>query len=208
VVEHGGAVVVAEADALQLELAAHLMQGLGVAVVGSFHGFGLDRPQALQGCLALLELVEVGGEVGDRVDQHQQSRHIAAQPLTVELAALDAPGADQQHREDAEGLQEAHNGMLQGQQAQGAIAGAAMLLHLMVEALLQPWFGGIGPHQGKAGDGLSQQTRQFAHLALAAFGRRHHPGAEAAHEQGDQGGQQQGGQGQRPVEPEHRGQNR
>ena len=98
--------------------------------------------------------------------------------------------------------------MLQRQQAQGAVAGAAVLLHLLVEALLQPGLGGVGPHQGQAGDGLGQQARQLAHLALAALGRCHHPGAETAHQQGDHGGQQQGGQGQGPVEPEHRGQHR
>ena len=93
--------------------------------------------------------------------------------------------------------------MLGSQQLQGAIAGMAVLVDFAVKPLLQPGFGGKGAHQGQARDRFPQQGGQIAHLFLAAFGGGHHPGAEATHQQGHHGGQQQGGQGQGPVEPQH-----
>ena len=203
VAQHRLARLIAEAHLLEGQLTGHRPEGLGVGPIRRLHRLALDLPQPLERGLPLLEFVEVGGEVADRIDQHQQGRHIAAESLAVEVAALDAGGPHQQHRQDAGGLQEAHHRVLQGQQPLGAVAGAAVQVDLGFEALLQPGFGGEGPHQRQPGDRLPQQGGQFAHLLLALFGRPHHLGAEQAHQHRHQGRQQQGAQRQFPVEPHH-----
>lgn len=141
--------------------------------------------------------------MGDRIDQHQQGRHIAAEALAGEAARLNPRGADQQHREDASRFDEAHHRMLQRQQAHGAVAGTAVQIDLLLKALLQPGLGSKGAHQGQAADRFSQQAGQFAHLLLTAFGRPHHPRPEGAHQHSHQGRQQHGGQRQLPIEEDH-----
>ena len=74
--------------------------------------------------------------MADGVDQHQQGCHIAAEPLAVEIAALDAGGSHQQHCQDPCRFKEAHHWILQGQQALGAIAGPAVQINLGFKALL------------------------------------------------------------------------
>ena len=84
--------------------------------------------------------------MGDRVDQHQQGRHVAAEALAVEAAGLNPGGAEQQHGEDAGRFQKAHHRVLQGQQFEGAVAGPTVQVDFGVEALLQPGLGREGPH--------------------------------------------------------------
>ena len=201
--EHGAGGVVAKAHLIQQQLAAHGPEGLGPGAVGFLHGFAFNGPQALERGLTLLQLVEVGGEVANRIDQHQQGSHIAAEALAIQALGLDARCSHQQHRENAGRFDEAHHRVLQGQQAQGAVAGLAMQVDFGVEPLLEPGFRGKGPHQGQAADGFAEEAGQVTHLFLAALGCAHHPGAKAAHQQGHDRGQQQGGQGQGPVEPHH-----
>ena len=141
--------------------------------------------------------------MADRIDQHQQGRHIAAEALAVEVAALDAGCAHQQHRQDPGRLQKAHHRILESQQPLGAVTGAAVQIDLRFEALLQPGFGGKGAHQRQPADRFTEQGGQLTHLLLAFLGRPHHLGAEHAHQHRHQRGEDQRAQRQLPVEPHH-----
>ncbi|MEY3735769.1 MAG: hypothetical protein RLZZ624_828 [Cyanobacteriota bacterium] len=187
----------------QLKAALNSAKGTRIGAIGILDRLSLDLAQTLERSLTLLKFVEVLGEMTDRVDQHQQRRHIAAEALGIDRLTADAHGTDQEHRQDSCRFDEADNGMLQGQQLEAAVAGAAMQIDLGVKAILQPGFGGVSPHQGQARNRLGQQRRQLTDLLLAAFRRRHHPGAEGADQHGHKGRQQQRGQGQLPVEPDH-----
>ena len=151
----------------------------------------------------MLELVEVGGEVTDRIDQHQQSGHIAAEALAIEITRLNACSAEGQNGQDADDLNEPDHRVLEGHQAVGAVASQAVLVDLGLEALLQPGFRGEGPHQGQSFDGFGQQARQFADFVLTAFGGRHHPGAEQADQHRHQRRDQNDRHGEFPVQPGH-----
>ena len=120
----------------------------------------------------------------NRINQHQQGRHIAAEAGRAELLTLDPGRTHQQDRQDPGCLQEAHHRILEGQQALGAETGLAMEVDFGFETGLQPGLGREGPHQGQAPNRLPQQGGQLAHLLLAAFGGAHHPGPEQTHQHG------------------------
>ena len=132
--------------------------------------------------------------MADRIDQHQQGRHIAAEALGIEPTGLNARRTDQQHRQDPGRLEKPHHRVLQGQQPLGPVAGPTMQVDLVVKALLQPGFCRKRPHQRQAADRFAQQAGQFADLLLAALGRPHHPRPEQTHQHRHQRGQHQGGQ--------------
>ena len=79
------------------EIAAQLAESDGIGGILRLPWLPFDGPQATQGRLTLLKLVEVVGDVRDRINQHDQSGEITAQPGNVEIAALDAPGRQPQH---------------------------------------------------------------------------------------------------------------
>ena len=51
----------------------------------SLLGLALDLPQTSQRRLTLLKFVEVVGDVGDGIDQHDQPRQVAAQPGDTQI---------------------------------------------------------------------------------------------------------------------------
>ena len=168
----------------------------------------LDLPQTSQRRLTLLKFVEVVGDVGDGIDQHDQPRQVAAQPGDTQITALDSPGSEGQHGKQTHHLDDAHHRMLERHKAVGAVAGLPVLIDFRLETVLQPGLGGKSTHQGQTFDGLTQQTGQFAHLFLTSFRGRHHASTKQADQPDDHRRQQQDGQRQFPVEPEHHPQHR
>ena len=144
------AAVVSKAHLLELQPPAQGWHRSGIGTIRPLHGFGLDRSQTSQGGLTLLELIEIGDQTRDRVDQDQQRRDEAAETCATQTAGADAQGTDQQHRQDARRFNETHHGVLQGQQSHRAVASTAMQLNFFFETLLQPGFSSESPHQRQA----------------------------------------------------------
>ena len=93
--------------------------------------------------------------------------------------------------------------MLQCNKAVGAVPGLTMLINLVFKSTLKPGLCGKRSHKRQALDGLAEQTGQFAHFFLTAFGGRHHLGAKQADQPDNQRCQQQDGSREFPVQPEH-----
>ena len=203
VMEHRLIGLIPKAHLLQLQAAAQGRQGLGISPIRALHRFTLNFTQTAQGGLPLLKLVEVGDQAGDRINQDQQRRNETAEAGATEPTCTDAQGTDQQHRQDAGGLNETHHRVLQGQQPHRAVAGAAMQLNLLLKTLLQPGFSCKSTHQGQSGNGFPQQPRQLAHLLLAAFSRTQNPGGKTADQHGHHRCQQDGGDRELPIQQHH-----
>ena len=194
---------VAKTHPLQPEVTPQLTK---IHRIGGIHRLArlpFDLPQTPQRRLALLELVEVVRDVGDWIDQNDQARQITAETCDVEVTALNPPGRQAQHREQADHLDDSHNGMLQSHKAVGALPGLSVLINFLLKPLLEPWFSRKCPHQREPLNRLTEKTGQFTDLFLTAFGGHHHLRPEQADQPNDQRRQQQDRQGQLPVQPDH-----
>ena len=63
---------------LNAEIAAQLAKSNGIGRILRLPWLPFDGPQSTQGGLTLLKLVEVVGDVRDRINQHDQSGEITA----------------------------------------------------------------------------------------------------------------------------------
>ena len=70
--EHRLIGLISKAHLLQLQAATQGRQGLGISPIRALHRFALNFTQTAQGGLPLLELVEIGDQAGDRINQDQQ----------------------------------------------------------------------------------------------------------------------------------------
>ena len=148
-----------------------------------------------------MKLIEIGCDVTDGINEHQQRNAVADELRGSEAAGMDPPGPQQQNCQDPCGFKKAHHRMLQRHQIQGAEAGPAMSINLAGKALLEPLLRCKRPHQVQATNGFRHQRRQRTDLCLAALRSPQHLAAKPAHQHNHDGGQQQGGPRKQTIQP-------
>ena len=183
--QNGVAVVVGEADVLQLQMSLRATDRNGGGGISLFLGLPLDLTEPAQRGLALLEFVEVVGDVGNGVNQHHKPSEVTAEASDGQVIALNPPGGEAKNGKQADDLNHSHNRVLKRHQAVGAMASLPVLIDLVFKSALKPRLSGEGTHQGQSFNCFSQQSSQLADFFLAALGGSHHLGPKQADQPDD-----------------------